>query len=78
MILKFSLGAVSDGSNINSQCPASLNNIMTPVFGGYSTSNSLFYYSNCSINSFKSLLLTANGLISLFNIQNLNLKLKIF
>lgn len=55
-----SLGAGKDGSGKAIACPASANYIMTPVAGYYGNSNNFYYYSKCSINSFKSTLLTSN------------------
>ena len=43
-----------------SACKASANNIMTPSFGMYTNSSNLYYFSNCSINSFKASLLSPN------------------
>ena len=61
----FSLGAVHDGTVINSadasQCPASDNYIMTPNLGAFSNPHNLYYYSNCSINQFKKTLLSSSG-----------------
>jgi hypothetical protein len=54
----FSLGAYHDGTGSAAACPASSNNIMTPLLGLYSNVNGLFYFSNCSINSFKQTLLS--------------------
>lgn len=54
------LGATSDGIGMASSCSASKNNIMTPIIGSYLNSNGLYYFSNCSINSFKASLLTPN------------------
>ena len=52
------LGAVHDGSGSAINCSASNNNIMTPAVGAYSNGTNLFYFSQCSINSFKETLLT--------------------
>ena len=52
--LSFSLGAVNDGSGSAKSCSVSLNNIMIPLIGG---SNK---FSQCSISSFKSRLLSPN------------------
>jgi hypothetical protein len=62
LILKSSLGAVHDGTGAAISCPASLNNIMNSVVGRYPDSGNLFYFSNCTINSFKAALLTSNKL----------------
>jgi hypothetical protein len=62
LIFKSSLGAVHDGTGAAISCPASLNNIMNSVVGRYPDSGNLFYFSNCTINSFKATLLTSNKL----------------
>ena len=46
------------GSSLS--CRPSKNYIMTASIGEYLNANSFYYYSNFSINSFKSLLLTPN------------------
>ena len=56
------LGAVHDGLNDEnrydaSSCPASANNIMTPNVGAFFDANAMFYFSTCSIQAFKSVLL---------------------
>jgi hypothetical protein len=62
LILKSSLGAVHDGTGAAISCPASSNYIMNPVVGRYPDNGNLFYFSNCTINSFKATLLTSNKL----------------
>ena len=52
----FSLGAVHDGTGVAVNCTASSNNMMTAVIGLYSNAQNLFFFSNCSVNSFKKLL----------------------
>ncbi len=55
-----SLGAYHDGSSNAIDCPASLNNLMTPILGDSIDSQNAFYFSACSIKSFKLKLLTAD------------------
>ena len=58
--LILSLGAVHDGTGSAILCYPSINNIMTSRFGSYSNGTNLFYFSQCSINSFKNTLLTTD------------------
>ena len=61
------LGAVHDGG-VSKQgidatsCPASKNNIMTPNAAAFSDANAMYYFSDCSIESFKNTLLTSDKL----------------
>ena len=52
MNLFFSLGAVDDGTSGAENCPASDNNIMTPV-SGYFINKMILTFSSCSISAFK-------------------------
>jgi hypothetical protein len=52
----FSLGAVHDGTGSATGCPSTFNNIMTPVVGHFSSGVPYLTFSNCSVNSFKSLI----------------------
>ena len=54
----FSLGAVHDQTGTAISCLASNNHIMTSSLGAYTNATNMFYFSNCSINSFKQTLLT--------------------
>jgi hypothetical protein len=54
-----SLGAIHDGTG-DKNCLASDNYIMTPSVGMNSNATNLYYFSNCSLNHFKSHLLTAD------------------
>ena len=54
----FSLGAVHDQSLAALSCPASNNNIMTPSVGTFTNSSNLFFFSNCSVWSFKQTILS--------------------
>jgi hypothetical protein len=60
IFLKFylSLGAVHDGTNATAKCPAKANYIMTASFGISQNSSNLMLFSNCSLNSFKTVLLS--------------------
>ena len=49
-----------DGTDKTQSCPASQNNIMTSVVGAYFNVSQIRYFSNCSINSIQSTLLTPN------------------
>ncbi len=56
------LGAVHDGTTFQGKdatsCPAGDNNIMTPNVGAFSNANAMFFFSSCSIDAFKSTLLS--------------------
>ena len=54
------LGAINDGSAKALSCKPSSNYIMTPVAGYYDNATNLFFYSKCSVNLFKSVLLSPN------------------
>jgi hypothetical protein len=66
--LHFSLGAVHDGTGVAIACPASNNNIMNASVGAYTNSTNLFYFSNCSMNSFKLTLLTPDFFLPVFSL----------
>ena len=58
-----SLGAPHDGTGVSVNCPQSSNYLMTVGVGKYDTNQqNLFLLSSCSINSIKTLLLSANVL----------------
>ncbi len=63
-IFKFlSLGAPHDGSGVAVNCSTQTNYLMTPSVGYYADNiQNLFLFSNCSINAFKTKLLTADRL----------------
>jgi hypothetical protein len=49
-----------DGVQATQSCPASQNNIMSSVIGAYLNISQIRYFSNCSVNSIQSNLLTPN------------------
>ena len=59
-IRNLSLGAEHDQTGRATACPASSNYIMTSSIGSYSNSSNLFYFSPCSVSSFKRTVLTAD------------------
>ena len=63
----FSLGAIHDQTGTAISCPASNNNIMTSSVGAYTNSTNMFYFSNCSIISFKQTLLTSDYKYVVYN-----------
>ena len=66
----FSLGAVHDQTGIASSCPASSNYIMTSSVGSYTNATNSFYFSNCSITSFKKTILTSDFKFIIIIIMN--------
>ena len=56
----FSLGAVHDGTSVAVNCSSSSNYMMTSVIGANDNVTNLYYFSNCSISSFKSNLLNSD------------------
>jgi hypothetical protein len=56
---------VHDGSGSARACPVSWNNIMTPLVGAYTNANSMFYFSNCSVNSITSTILSGTWVFSI-------------
>jgi hypothetical protein len=57
-----SLGAVTDGTAVSKDCPASDNFIMTPFAGAFDTNlENTLKFSSCSIRQFKNFLIRANG-----------------
>ena len=66
-LLLFSLGAVHDGSGSASFCDTSANYIMTTQSGNFANITNSFYFSQCSIDSFESFLLTSNRMHVLNN-----------
>ena len=57
-IFILSLGGIHDGTYAASACPASSNYIMTASVGTSQNATNLFYFSNCTLDTFKSTLLT--------------------
>ena len=58
--IKFSLGAVHDGTGVASSCLATNSYIMTSVVGSSSNAQNLNYFSTCSVSQFQTFLLIAD------------------
>jgi hypothetical protein len=55
-----SLGSIHDGTGVALSCLTTNNYIMTPMIGSGSNATNLYYFSTCSVNQFKTTLLTAD------------------
>ena len=49
---------------VQAVCPASTNNIMTAIIGVYGNLKNTIYFSNCTMNSWKNLLLIKNTILN--------------